>query len=145
MNPIGEIAIPSEEISAMNNNSLKFFLLIATIGVALIMGLALRDMPPFWLWSITPLLLFAAFLQFRFRPIDSVFKKIYLLLLFFILAILPGSLHLLWLFDAGRIATGSSTSALIFVWIPLWCFVFSVPAILILEIVRLVFFREGKR
>ncbi len=128
----------------MTNNSLRLFLFIATIGTALIMALALQEMLLFWLWSITPLLVFSAFLQFRFRPLDTVFKKVYLLLLFFILAILPGSLHLLWLLDAGRIATGSSTSALIFVWIPLWCFVFTVPAVLILEFVRFIFFREKK-
>lgn len=32
------------------------------------------------------------------------------------------SLHLLWLFDVGKIASGSSTASLVFLFIPLWAF-----------------------
>jgi hypothetical protein len=71
---------------------------------ALIMALALQEMLLFWLWSITPLLVFSAFLQFRFRPLDTVFKR-FTCSCSFSYWQSSGSLHLLWLLDAGRIAT----------------------------------------
>jgi len=39
--------------------------------------------------------------------------------------VLVGIFHLAWLFDWGRLATGSSTSALAFILLPFWVIVFA--------------------
>jgi len=41
-------------------------------------------------------------------------------------ALLPALFHLAWLFDWGGTATGSSTSALAFIFVPFWVGVFAV-------------------
>lgn len=126
----------------MKNNTFSLFLYIATLATAFIITLSLGAIPPFILWSIVPPALFAVFLRFRFRPIDSLFKKIYILSVFFVLTVLPGVFHLLWLTDAGEIASGSSTSAIILVWVPIQVVILAVPVIISFEIIRLLFFRK---
>jgi hypothetical protein len=37
--------------------------------------------------------------------------------------VVPTIFHLAWLFDWGRTATGSSTSALAFIFVPIWAFI----------------------
>lgn len=149
----------------MNDKNFRLFLYIMTLAIALIMVVAfspaltcnggesgdpfsLSNIVPallFWLWSALPLAAFALFLRFRFRPADTLFKKIYILALFLVLAVFPGSIHFMWILDAGGIASGSSTSAIIFIFIPLWSIVLMLMLVILLEAVRLVFFRERKR
>ncbi len=109
----------------MNDKNFRLFLYIMTLAIALIMVVAFSpaltcnggesgdpfsfsNIVPallFWLWSALPLAAFALFLRFRFRPADTLFKKIYILALFLVLAVFPGSIHFMWILDAGGIAS----------------------------------------
>jgi hypothetical protein len=128
----------------MKNSTFTLFLYIATLATASLMALALGGVLVFLLWSAVPLVLFAVFLRFRFRPLDTVFKKVYTLSMFFVLTVLPGAFYILWLLNVGEIATGSSTSAIILVWVPVHVVIIAVPVLIIFEIIRLFFFRDTK-
>lgn len=151
-------------MTAVTDNKFNLFLYIITLVTVIIMALtftssvtcdngecsaafsfgSLVPVLLFFLWSALPPVVFALFLRFRFRSLDTMLKKIYILALFLVLVIFPGLIHFLWIQDAGGIASGSSTSALIFIWITICSILLTLPLILLFESVRFAFFREKK-
>jgi hypothetical protein len=129
----------------MKHTTFTLFLYIATLVAACLMALSLGGVLVFFLWSAVPLVLFTIFLRFRFRPLNTVFKKVYTLSMFFVLTVLPGAFYILWLLNVGEIATGSSTSAIILVWVPVQVVIIAVPVLIIFEIIRLFFFRDTEK
>lgn len=124
-----------------NSNIFTFILYLTTTVTALLTAVALREGIIFLPWSCLPLILFVLFLRFRFRPVEGAFKKLYVLALFIPLVLFPGYLHLLWLFDVDGIASGSSTAAILLIWIPAWSLVMALPIVIAGEAVRVLFFR----
>ena len=74
---------------------------------------------PFALWNMLPLGL--AYLIYRSSRVGGSKARLYAAYGFLIGSmILSGFLHIAWLFDLGNAKTGSSTSSLIFIFIPVY-------------------------
>lgn len=77
-------------------------------------------MNPFWIWNATPVVLGYALLRRARRRALRPAPEIAFIVLSCGLSLLA---HAAWMFDWGRTATGSSTSALIFIFLPVYAVV----------------------
>jgi hypothetical protein len=96
---------------------------------------------PLALWNLVPVILYYPALRyFRRRGIRGAAVKVSLAVFSLCLLGIPTAAHLAWAADFQATRTGSSTSALIFVFIPLYAIVLSIVPFL----VALFFTRRNK-
>jgi len=88
----------------------------------------------FWLWSVAPFALYYLFARKKIYQWGNLkFRQKVGLVLFPLTAIGIPALHsIYWVFDIGNYSSGSSTSALAFVFIPLYALVLSLVPILLM-------------
>jgi hypothetical protein len=94
------------------------------------------DMPFFWLWNIFPIIV-AAMIFYQMDK-GQLYKSSSLHMILTIL-LLHSFFHAVMYFDIGEAATGSSTSALAYIFIPIYVFIFGVIVFLVSKLIRALF------
>ena len=115
----------------MKNLTLIIISVISAIIVSTAVGFNL-----FLIWNLLPVVAFYFITKNYFNNWYAlkIFSKICLIFLLIFLLIFPTLISIMWIFDIGETKTGSSTAGLIFIFIPIWAFVFSlIPYIILLS------------
>ena len=98
------------------NNSIAFVLCIfCSVIIFSIMGLNY-----FALYQLLPIILFYIFQITVFNKVQVFFVKVCYVLSMVIMLLFPLSAIISWYFDVNQIASRSSTSGLLFVWLPIY-------------------------
>jgi len=99
----------------------------------------------FTIWNLSPVAgVLAITLAAQRRPLPTVVGPGALALSSFVVLGLIAIAHLAWYFDWGRTATGSSTSALLFVFIPIWAFAAGGVAMVVIVLGRALLARSER-
>lgn len=115
----------------MKNLTLIIILIVSAIIIIVAVGFNL-----FLVWNLLPIVVFYFVSKKYFNnwSVLKTFSKICLILLAVFLIIFPTAICTMWIFNIGEIATGSSTAGLIFIFIPVSAFVFSLIPYIILHL-----------
>jgi hypothetical protein len=99
---------------------------IVIITIALFIVISEGVTPNFFtVWNLLPILVYYFLLKKGLPFWKNIIIKITLFLTGITLLLFPVIIHLMWAFDFGETKTGSSTSALVFIFIPVWALLFA--------------------
>lgn len=99
----------------MNNLTALVFCFICSIIVFLVVGFNY-----FALYQLLPIAVFYLFQVTVFKKINGTFQTTCYVLSILMLLIFPLLAQISWYFDINRLASKSSTSGLLFVWLPIY-------------------------
>ena len=101
----------------------------------------------FFLWIMSPLIVFVTIyhIYIKKKLENSVFEEINLLIFVILFLIFPVFINIAWITDFQGMKTGSSTSALIFIFAPLWANVSGLIYLMLNGIIRFIIKRINKK
>jgi len=118
----------------------KYAITAALIAAAVLVVFVEGPLNPFWVWNAAPLGLAGLALwrgSGRIRAVAPVFALVVMVPIVYI--------HLAWLMDWDRIKTGSSTSGLIFIFLPIYAAILGAVFALIAGLAMALFARLANR
>ena len=113
----------------------SYILIIISLTSAVIISMAV-GFNLFLIWNLLPVVAFYFITNQYFKSWNKllILPKICLIFLGLFLIIFPTLVSIMWIFDIEGTSSSSSTSGLIFLFIPLWAFVFSLIPFIILNL-----------